>query len=295
MRKVVLLDGNYLANRSYFATQLVTSYGYFVNMIHGMLNTTLFVNDTLRPDAIIAVFDAPGGSSFRKEMYPKYKATRAARHKDEIFSDQLSRIKKILPMLGIPVVENPNSEADDTVAYLAKKYSSEGAKVFIVSNDGDFLQLTVDKNIVLFHPAKGELSSEDHPDYGVPPEIIPQFKSLVGDSSDEYPGVSRFGKMTARKFLSNPVNWNLNNIFNGKADFSMLTKTMVHRLLTSKAEIFLYLKLATLDPERGKVEVKFPKKDLEAFREECEELEFEVFKTRRWDEFERLPEVKDEN
>ena len=175
------------------------------------------------------------------------------------------------------------------IGHLAYKYAEEGHNVVVFSNDGDFFQLMINDNIKVYNPNRGFIRPEDHDDYGVPPELIIAFKALVGDSSDEYHGVPRFGKMTAKKFFKR--NKGVDGIFDGKASFKDITNSMAARLMECKEDIYMCKKLATIDPVKGKVDaIVWNDKDLHQFKGHCEELEFNSFLEKRWKEFEALPE-----
>lgn len=293
MGTVVLLDSNYMAHRSFHATPLITSYGKMTNITYGYLNSVLMVSHRLEPAAIVAVWDKPGAKSWRRELFPGYKATRVSKAGDSDFTTQVAELKKeILPALGIPVVESDITEADDVIGYLATKYAKAGHDVVIFSNDGDYFQLLVYDNVKVYHPDRGYMRPEDHDEYGVPPNLIVSFKAIVGDSSDEYPGVSRLGKQTAKRFFQK--NKGLGGIFDGTANFSTITPTMAQRLILSKDEIYLYKRLAMIDTVKGAVpDPVFPKKNMAEFRAKCEELEFNSFLEKRWSEFVALPECPD--
>lgn len=289
MKKLVIFDSNYIAQRGFHATSLITSYEKLTNIIYGYLNTVLMVQGQVNPAAMIAVWDNPTAASWRTDLYPGYKATRKFKVRDPEFSMQVQDLKQALPDIGIPCIASEVTEADDVIGYLAYKYAKAGYEVVIFSNDGDFFQLMDNDSIKVLNPSRGFIRPEEHEDYGVPASRIVEFKALVGDSSDEYAGVPRFGKVTAKKFLD--VNKSIESVFDGTADFSTISPGMAARLMSCRDEMFLCKKLAAIDTEKGTVpDIVWPKKDMSSFRDFCIEMEFMSFVEKRWKEFERLPE-----
>ncbi len=203
MEKLVLVDGNALLHRAFHAMPpLTTSSGELVNAVYGFTSMLLNALSTLKPDHLIAVFDAPG-PTFRHQAYTQYKATRAPA--PEGLYEQLPRIKQVCVAMSIPIFELSGYEADDIIATLARQAKSQ-VEVIIATGDKDAYQL-VDKNVKIFTPRKsfsdtvimGEKEVQDK--MGVTPAQIPDFKGLAGDPSDNIPGVRGIGNIGAAKLL----------------------------------------------------------------------------------------------
>jgi len=205
--RLLLFDGHSLAYRAYYAIRdLTTRSGEPVNAVFGFWRTIL---QTLRayPSAFVAVaFDA-GGATFRHEMFPEYKATRKPIPED--LAAQLPQIERLLAALGIRVFSETGVEADDVLATLAQRGAEAGLTCLIVTSDKDMAQL-VDDRIALLRPG-GRGSKANHevldPDgveekYGVPPTQIVDLLALVGDTSDNVPGVPSVGPKTAARLLA---------------------------------------------------------------------------------------------
>jgi len=198
-KRIVLVDGHHLAYRNYFALgELTTSRGEPVQAIYGFLRTLLKL---LREDGdcVIVVFDAPE-PSFRHQAYAEYKAQRAPTPED--FKPQVEKIKEAVDLLGLVRLEVPGFEADDVIGTLAKKAEAEGYEVRIVSTDRDLFQLLSDR-VSVWLPDGGLVTPEKvREKYGVGPEQWVEFRALVGDPSDNIPGVKGIGAKTAARLLA---------------------------------------------------------------------------------------------
>lgn len=197
------MDGNALLHRAFHAMPpLTTSSGELVNAVYGFTSMLLNALSTLKPDYLIAVFDAPG-PTFRHQAYTQYKATRV-KAPDGLY-EQLPRIKEICGAMEIPIFEVPGYEADDIIATLTRQ-AKERVEVIIATGDKDSYQL-VDKNVKIFTPRKSfsdtvlvdEKGVEEK--LGVKPAQIPDLKGLAGDPSDNIPGVRGIGNTGAAKLL----------------------------------------------------------------------------------------------
>jgi DNA polymerase-1 len=196
--RVLLVDGHHLAYRTFFALKgLTTSRGEPVQAVYGFAKSLL---KALKEDGEVAivVFDAKA-PSFRHEAYEAYKAGRAPTPED--FPRQLALIKELVDLLGLVRLEVPGFEADDVLATLAKKAEREGYEVRILSADRDLYQLLSDR-IHLLHP-EGEVLTPGwlQERYGPSPERWVEYRALVGDPSDNLPGVPGIGEKTALKLL----------------------------------------------------------------------------------------------
>ena len=201
MDRLILLDSNSLINRAYYALPNLSNHsGQYTGAIFGYMNMLLKIVSTYNPTHIIATFDRKA-PTFRKEMYEGYKATRKPMPTE--LASQLAPLKEILAAMNIPIVEMDGYEADDIIGTLAKRFSVE---TFVVTGDKDSLQLIDDTTTVLL-TKKGitEIAYYDRDmlaSEGLVPSQIIDLKSLMGDSSDNIPGVAGVGEKTARDLLA---------------------------------------------------------------------------------------------
>lgn len=196
-KRVLLVDGHHLAYRTFFAMTLTTSRGEAVQMVYGFARSLL---KALKEDgqAAAVVFDAKA-PSFRHEAYEAYKAGRAPAPED--FPRQLSQVKRLVDLLGLSRLEVPGYEADDVLGTLAKEAEREGIEVRILTGDRDFFQLVSEKVSVLLPDGTLVTPAYVLEKYGVPPERWVDFRALVGDPSDNLPGVKGIGWKTALRLL----------------------------------------------------------------------------------------------
>jgi DNA polymerase-1 len=202
---VVLVDGFGLIFRAYFAlpTTMSTATGEQTNAVFGFASMLL---DVLRSrDPEYAVIALETGRTFRHELYPEYKGTRASMPDD--LRTQLDRVNELIDALAIPVQKKDMYEADDVIGTLSRQLANQGHKVVVITGDSDLLQL-VDDNILIVLPGArrfGEFREFDPAAvverYGFGPEFVPDYKALVGDTSDNIPGVPGIGDKTARKLI----------------------------------------------------------------------------------------------
>jgi DNA polymerase-1 len=204
---LLLVDGYGLIFRAYHAlpSSIGTSAGEQVNAVYGFASMLLETLRAEQPDyAIIAL---EGGKTFREEEFADYKANRGEMPDD--LRSQVSRVRELIEALGIPIEERPGYEADDVIGSLSRRCGTEGdLRVVIVTGDSDLLQL-VDDNVVVVLPGSqrfGELRLFDRAAveqrYGFGPEHVPDYKALVGDTSDNIPGVPGIGDKTAKSLIS---------------------------------------------------------------------------------------------
>ncbi len=198
-----LVDGTALVYRSYYAfirRPLVNSSGKNVSAVYGFASSLIKLLDELAPSHMVVAFDRPE-PTFRHEAYEDYKATREPMP-DEL-ADQLSAIHELVEAFGIPIVEEPGYEADDLIGTLAVAAREEGLRSVIVSGDKDFFQL-VDDTITVLDPGKNveytALGVEEK--FGVPPSQVIEVLGLMGDASDNVPGVPGVGKKTATDLIA---------------------------------------------------------------------------------------------
>ena len=205
--RLLLLDGHSLAYRAFFALPVEnfsTTTGQPTNAVYGFTSMLINVLRDEKPTHIAVAFDV-SRRSFRTERYADYKAGRAETPAD--FAGQVSLVKEVLAALRIPVVEREGYEADDVIATLACQARDEGMEVLICTGDRDVFQLVGDRITVLY-PRKGvsDLIRMDPAAviarYGVGPERYRDLTALVGESSDNLPGVPGVGPKTAAKWIN---------------------------------------------------------------------------------------------
>lgn len=201
MKKKILIDSNSLIHRVYHAVPYLQSpKGIPVNAVYGFTNIILRIIDEEKPDFIIACFDGPT-PTFRHLKAKEYKATRPKTPDD--LKIQFSWIKKVLIALDVPIAEKENYEADDVIGSLIDKDN----KNIILSGDLDTLQL-VDENTLVYFLKKGIKEIEIYDEakvkekFGIPPKLLPDFKALIGDPSDNIIGIKGIGEKTARMLLN---------------------------------------------------------------------------------------------
>lgn len=204
-KTLVLLDANHLMHRAYWAIQksLATSRGEKTNAVFGVASMLLTLIAREQPDCIVACFDE-GKETFRHKEYALYKAGRPETPDD--FYQQMPRVRECFRSFSIPILSDLGFEADDLIGTLAKRGAGEGYDVLIVTGDRDLFQMASD-HIRIVIPEKGYAE----PKYldtagveaklGVTPLLVPDYKGLTGDPSDNLPGVRGIGPKTAVELL----------------------------------------------------------------------------------------------
>jgi len=207
MSKLLILDGNSVLHRAYYALpDWRNRSGEATAGVYGFISMTLKAVEELRPTHLAVVFDTPA-PTFRHTMYVGYQTTREKdRQVSEDIWGQVEKLKIVWEKMGVPVYSVPGFEADDVIGTLAKQAAAKKSDVVIITGDRDLMQL-VDAHINLYMPQKG-LSDGIIVDrdkvkerLGVWPEQVVDYKALVGDSSDNYPGVEGIGPKTAVKLI----------------------------------------------------------------------------------------------
>ncbi|HVV36915.1 MAG TPA: DNA polymerase I [Acidimicrobiales bacterium] len=207
MARLMLVDGNSLAYRAFFAlpTDLATAAGQVTNAVLGFTQMLTYVVKEQRPDGVIVAFDRPE-PTFRHGMVQDYKAGREAA--PDILKQQMGLVRQVLESLRVPIVEIAGFEADDVIATLATQARDRGDEVIIVTGDRDSYQLVEDPYIRVLYNKRGV---SDYALYdeagikertGVTPELYPQYAALRGDPSDNLPGVPGVGEKTAAKLIN---------------------------------------------------------------------------------------------
>jgi len=210
-KRLFLIDGTALAYRSYFAfansprMSLTTSGGHPTAATFGFVQTLRALLERERPDAIAIAFDGPRGDLTRTRLYAEYKSTRN-KMPDEM-ALQLGDIREVVEGFGIVVVESETDEADDVIGTLAVAGKRQGMQVFVVTGDKDFMQI-VDDDIKLWNlrssTSKPEIldAAAVQAKFGVAPTRMIDLLALMGDSSDNVPGVPKVGEKTAGELLA---------------------------------------------------------------------------------------------
>lgn len=205
-KKLVLIDGHSILNRAFYGVpDLSNAQGFHTNAIYGFLNILFKILEEEKPDYLAVAFDVHA-PTFRHEIYEAYKGTRKAMP-DEL-REQVPVMKDVLCAMNIVIVEQAGLEADDILGTLAKKAAAEGIQVSLVSGDRDLLQIS-DKCIKIRIPKtkQGRTEIEDYyPEdvervYQVNPQQFIDLKALMGDTSDNIPGVPKVGEKTATELM----------------------------------------------------------------------------------------------
>ncbi|RGE22496.1 DNA polymerase I [Leucobacter sp. wl10] len=204
----MIIDGHSLAFRAFYALPVdsfQTQTGQHTNAIHGFIAMLINLLGNESPDALAVAFDI-SRHSFRTEEYPEYKGTRGETPPE--FKGQVPLLQEALHAMGIRTLEKENFEADDILATLATRGAEAGYRVLVVSGDRDTIQL-VDDRITLLYPSKQGVSELTRYDaqkvmdrYGIRPEQYPEIAALVGETSDNLPGIPRVGEKTAVKWIT---------------------------------------------------------------------------------------------
>lgn len=258
-----LIDGNSYFYRAYHAIKSLTnSKGLPTNAIYGFTTMMMKVLKEKKPDAVAIAFDTKAPTE-RHRIYEEYKAHRPDTPDDLI--TQIPYMKSIVEALNIAAFEMPGFEADDIIGTIAKKASSQGMHVFIVSGDKDMMQLVSDK-IKIYDPMKDATS--DYPAvigrFGLPPERIPEAMALTGDVADNIPGAKGIGEKTAKELLQNTT---LDSLI---ADTALIKNERIRRIFEESIEsIKLSRTLATIDTD---VPVVFDALSLKAKTPDWEKL-----------------------
>src|ERR1043165_3725957 len=207
MAKLLLLDGNSLTYRAFFAlpTDMATASGQVTNAVYGFTSMLINLLKDHTPDAIAVAFDLPQ-PTFRHELVDDYKAGRAAA--PDILRQQMGLVRQVVDALRIPIIELPTFEADDIIATLATQARDRGDDVLIVSGDRDVYQLVEDPHVRVLYNLRGVSDYRNYDEAGikertgVAPVDYPQYAALRGDNSDNLPGVPGVGEKTAAKLIN---------------------------------------------------------------------------------------------
>ena len=209
MSRLLVVDGNSIMNRAFYgimgSKMLMTKDGTYTNAVYGFLAIIFKVLDDLHPDYMAVAFDLKAPTA-RHKMYEGYKANRHGMP-DELAA-QMPIIKDVLRAMNITIIEKEGYEADDVLGTLAKNGEADGVDVTILSGDRDTFQLATDKVTIRIPRTKAGKTEEDDFDrskvietYGVEPKQLIEVKGLMGDTSDNIPGVPGVGEKTALNLI----------------------------------------------------------------------------------------------
>ena len=204
--KIVLIDGHSILNRAFYGVpDLTNSEGLHTNAVYGFLNIMFKILDEEKPEYLTVTFDVHA-PTFRHEMYQEYKGTR--KPMAEELRQQVPVIKEVLKAMNIEIIEQAGLEADDLLGTISHQCEKEGLDVSIISGDRDTLQLATEHIKVRIPKTKqGKTEIEDYlaadvkERYGVTPTEFIDVKALMGDTSDNIPGVPGIGEKTATKII----------------------------------------------------------------------------------------------
>ena len=237
----VIIDGTSFIFRAFFACPpMKTNEGRSVGAVHGFC--TMLISQLCKHDSdVFCVAMDSGRHTFRLDMYPQYKANRAAVPEDLLA--QMPLMDEACGAFGLPTISQQGFEADDIIASYSSEMANRGYKVRIIGIDKDLLQL-MDDNIEIYDPVKSKIvTTEDVlAKYGVIPSQMIDFQALVGDKTDNIPGVASIGPVTAAKLLKSYGS--LSGIYENIDKIS--PEKLRERLIAHKEEAELSKKLATL-------------------------------------------------
>ncbi|MBE6974720.1 MAG: DNA polymerase I [Ruminococcaceae bacterium] len=258
--KLLILDGNSVINRAFYGVRpLTTRDGLFTNAIYGFLNILERMEKEEQPDAVCVSFDMHG-PTFRHLRYDGYKATRHGM--PEELAQQMPVMKEVLQAMNIPIYECPGWEADDIIGTVGQICSNNGWECVVVTGDRDSLQL-IDENVhiklVISKPGQTTATlytyGKFYEEYGFEPKKLVDLKALMGDSSDNIPGVAGVGPKTATELLLRFGS--LEGVY-AHLDDPFIKPKLREKLEKDRENAFLSYELATIVP---KAPIDFEPKD----------------------------------
>src|SRR3990172_12602068 len=279
-KKFIIIDAMAMAYRAYFAfinRPLVTSKGEPTSAVYGFINQLIKIFEDHKPDYIAVAFDSKE-KTFRHDKYENYKSSRA-KMPDDMFP-QLDRIKQLIEFMNIPLYIIPRYEADDIIGTAACKAEKLGLETFIITPDKDFNQLITDK-VKVIKPG-GKVSDEIvvydtakvKEEFGFEPGQMIDYLALIGDSSDDIPGVAGVGPKTATPLIQKYGS--IENLYNHIDEIEK--PALKNKLIEGKENAILSKDLATIHcevPLEFNFEnAKFTKPDFDSLRKIIVELEF---------------------
>lgn len=246
--KLVLIDGNSIINRAFYGVpDLTNAEGFHTNAIYGFLNIMFKILEEEAADYLVVAFDVHA-PTFRHQIFKEYKGTRKPMPQE--LREQVPVLKELLQAMGILIVEKAGYEADDILGTLAKRAEKEKMAVSLVSGDRDLLQIATDQIKIRIPKTRGgKTEIEDYytkdvlEKYRIEPLQIIELKALMGDSSDNIPGVPKIGEKTATELLLQ-----YHDIENLKEHISEISKKSIKETLENNFELAVLSRtLATID------------------------------------------------
>ena len=290
----LVIDGNSIMNRSFYGIRLLSvKDGTYTNAVYGFLSTYYMIENMLKPDYVAVAFDV-SAPTFRHKMYDEYKAGRRAMP-DEL-RPQMSLIKDVLRAMNIKVMELEGYEADDILGTVAKTSSNKNIHTYILTGDKDSLQLISDTSSVVM-PGKSGSKTEYtiftpevlKENMNIEPRQVIELKALMGDKSDNIPGVPKVGEKTAQNLLE--LYDNIDNIYEN-IDTIDISEKLRENLKTNKELAYLSKTLATINTnvpiELNYDELKLKDVNLPEVSKIFTRLGFKKFLERYIDESEEL-------
>lgn len=280
--KIMIIDGNSILFRAFYAMPpLKTKKGQYTNAVYGFLNMLYKLLDDYSPEYICVAFD-PKKPTFRHEQYSEYKAGRAKAPNELV--EQFELIRSVLKTHNIKCVEIEGFEADDVAGTMAKASKENDMEVYLVTSDKDYLQL-VTENVKVLLTKKGVTNIKEmdrtaiNEDYEIQPEEFVDLKALMGDQSDNIPGVSGVGEKTAIKLIKDYHN--LDNLYE---HIDEIKGKLKEKLENDKMQAYMSKTLAQIvtdiPVDIDFEEYKFIKADDNTLYKLYDELEFKNFKKR---------------
>ncbi len=261
---ILIIDGHSVAFSAYYAVPPLTNKeGFPTGVILTFLNIILNLKENLKPDKIIVTFDSKGKGK-RQELYEQYKANRESTPEDLIL--QVEKLKEIIPNMGITMIAVESVEADDIIYSLTKKFKDK--ECIIVTKDKDLYQM-VDERVKLLDYKKNKIIDIDEVinKFGIGPEQILDYLALVGDTSDNIPGVKGIGPKTAVKLLKEFGN--LDNIYENTDKLKGSVKSKIEN---GKDNAYLSKELATLELLEN-IDIDEPNENIDLLKSIIEDLE----------------------
>ena len=279
LKKLFIIDGYAILYRAHYAlirNPLITSYGFHTSALFGFTNQLIKIIKDENPDYLVCAFDSKE-KTFRHKIYSDYKANRP--EMPEELQKQIPHLWELLDGMNIPVLRKPGYEADDIIGTVTESVLDKKIQSYIVSGDKDFMQLINDK-IFLYTPGKRNSAPDIYDKdgvikkWGLPPEKIIDLLALMGDSSDNVPGVAGVGVKTAVKLLKEYDN--IESVLDNAPN--ILNKRVHNGLMNGKDKAFLSKELVTIikdvDVDTNVENFLLKSFDQEALGKKFEELEF---------------------
>ncbi len=245
MKKMLVIDGNSILNRAYYGIRPLTNKnGLYTHAVYGMINIISRHVENISPDYCVVAFDLKA-PTFRHNMYSEYKAN--GKGMPEELAVQLPYAKKCMEYLGYRVLTCEGYEADDLLGTLSRAAGEEGVHAYVLTGDRDSLQLINDNVSVLLVKTKETVEFDRNvffETYGVYPDVFVDVKALMGDSSDNIPGVAGIGEKTAFKLISDFGNM---DALYEKYGESALSASVKQKLENGRDMAFLSRDLARID------------------------------------------------